>query len=228
MAELTEEQKEARRANLARARAARTTRRTEAAAAPSDEALLSAAPVAVLDAPERPDPKVAAQAAFDRRNRLLAGLDAETAALITDEQLATIEAEEQAKAKAKRVKQALDDARNVLRQQAEVDHDLIPAARLLDDAARKRMFEPVTFKVHLPHGGAGHGEAFLRVDGFRYRDGETYTRPRHVFESLQPMLYNVHLHELRFSMLNQNDSMNSAKARLGEIIPRFEVPTNGA
>jgi hypothetical protein len=42
------------------------------------------------------------------------------------------------------------------------------------------------------------------------------------------MLYNVHLHELRFSMLNQNDSMNSAKARLGEIIPRFEVPTNGA
>lgn len=228
MAELTEEQKQKRRDNLAKARAARKSRAT---AAPSgdadgaDGALLSAS-VAELDqflAEARP---VLDDAAAERRRRLLADLDPEIAALVSDEQLAQIEAEERAKAKATRVAQALKDARAVAHQQALIENDLIPADRLRSEAEKRRMMEPVTFEVHVPSGGAGdprRAPAGFTVDGFRYQNGRRYTRPRHIFESLQEMHYRVHLAEVRFSTLNQQEKGNSAPEVLARTIPRFEV-----
>ena len=212
-----------------RRKAALARKERRATAAPSgttdsaDEALLRA-PIAelVLDEVRPALDEVAAA----RRRRLLADLDPEIAALVSDEQLAQIEAEERAKAKATRVAQALKDARAVAHQQALIENDLIPADRLRSEAEKRRMMEPVTFEVHVPSGGAGDprlAPAGFTVDGFRYQNGRRYTRPRHVFDSLQETHYRVHLAEVRFSTLNQQEKGNSAPEVLARTIPRFEV-----
>jgi hypothetical protein len=138
--------------------------------------------------------------------------------------LAEIEADEQKKAQDARVAQALKDVRSVVRQEALILNDMIPAAQLRSEAEKRRMNEPVTFEVRVPLGGAGHrGQAGIRVNGFLYQHGQRYTRPRHVFESLREMHYRVHLAEVQFSTLNQDEPGNSAKEVLGRTIPRFEV-----
>lgn len=173
---------------------------------------------------EEPPVDTIAVAAAERRKRLLGDLDAETAALFTDDDLIKIEAEEQAKAKAEQKKQALATIRATAKQIAQVEHDLISASVLRSDDDRRRLAEPVTFRVRLPGDGAGHrGQNGLRVDGFLYQDGREYTRPRAIFESLQANHYRAWLSEYQFRFLDQHKPGNSAAARLAETLPQFEV-----
>ena len=196
-------------------------RRAAAATAPlglgviddADEELLRQ-PVAAID-PE---------AAAARRHRLLGDLDAETAALFTDEELEKIEVEERAKALAEQKKQAMADVRAVARQRARVEHDLIAPSVLRSEAERRRLAEPVTFRVSLPGDGAGHtGQNGFRVDGRLYQDGQTYTEPRAIFESLLSNHYRARLNEVQFKTLDQHKAGGSAREVLAQTLPSFEV-----
>lgn len=162
--------------------------------------------------------------AAERRKRLLGDLDPETAALFTDEDLEKIETEERAKARAEKRKQALADVRATAQQMARIEQDLIAPSVLRSDEDRRRLAEPVTFRVRLPGNGAGHhGQNGLRVDGFLYQDGRTYTRPRAIFESLQANHFRAWLSEMQFRLLDQHKPGGSAIERLAETLPQFEV-----
>lgn len=171
---------------------------------------------------------VIAPGAAERRKRLLGGLELERAALVTDEDLEKIEAEEREKALAEQKKQALADVRAAARQIARVEHDLIAASVLRSDDERRRLAEPVTFRVRLPGDGAGHrGQNGFRVDGFLYQDGQTYTRPRAIFESLQANHYRAWLSEIQFKTLDQHKLGGSAVEVLAQTLPHFEVSHAG-
>lgn len=167
--------------------------------------------------PEPPDPET-------RRARLLEGVDPDIARLISDDELDIIEADERQKAADERKKQALASVRATLKQRARVENDLISADVLRSDAERKRLLEPVTFTVRLPNDGAGHhGRNGIRVDGFLYQQGHTYTRPRGVFETLRDIHFRSHLNEVQFRTLDQHKPGQSAREIIGDLIPRFEA-----
>ncbi len=218
--QLSEEQREKLRERLKLAR--------EAKAARSGEL--------IGDEPDEPEPQpedvpddegldwTTQEPGIDRRERLLEGIDPEIAKLITDAELDQIEEEEREKAEAERKKKALGLVRDSLRQKARLENDLIDASVLLTAAEKKRLAEPVTFKVQVPGDGAGHhGQAGFRVDGFLYQNGRTYTRPRAVFDSLQANHYRTHLNEIEFRTLDQHKQGNSAREVLARTIPQFEV-----
>lgn len=213
---MTPERRAVLTANLARGRETAAANRAAKAAATdtSDEALLRSAPAMPAGIEE-------AQA---RRQRLLGGLDAETAALFTDEELENIEREERVRAAAEQKKQALTDIRATARQRARVEHDLIAPSVLRSEAEQRRLSEMVTFRVVLPGDGAGHrGPNGIRVDGRIFQDGQTYTEPRIVFESLLPNLYRAWFNEYQFKTLDQHKPGHTATERLGDMIPQFEV-----
>ena len=209
--ELTPEQKERARANLAAAREAKM-----AKMAAADEGAL-AAPAAV-DEPEVAEP--VESVAAERRRRLLADLPAEIAALVSDDELAAIEAEETQKALAEQKKQALSDVRSMARQYARIEHDLIPSDVLRSEEERKRLAEPVRIRVNLPEGGGAQG---FRIDGRLLRQGMEYTVSRAVFESLQSTFYRMHLSEVEFSTLDQQKRGNTAREVLSRRRPSLEV-----
>ena len=159
------------------------------------------------------------------RSRALEGIDPEIAALFSDEELAKYEAEENQKAAAERKKRALEEIRENMRQRARVSENLIAASVLRSDAEKKRLAELVSFKIDMPNNGAGHnGRNGIRIDGFLYAQGQVYTRPRAVFETLQSIFYKAWLQEITFTTLNQNQPGMSALEVLSRQIPRFEVP----
>lgn len=209
---LTEEQREARRANLARGR-------LTAAANRAKKALSSA------EAPSEPGHgNSSLTLALPDRERLLFGVDPEIARLITDEELTAVAEEERAKAGAEQKKKALADVRAAARQQAMAEHDLIAASALLSDTERKRLAKPVTFRVNLPGDGAGHvGRNGFRVDGQLFQVGQTYTRSQAVFESLRANHYRTWLQEIQFRTLDQHKPGNSAVEIMHRTGPRFEV-----
>lgn len=214
---LSEEVKQKMREGRKRARLERQERR--------DREALSATVAEVVDdvTPLPAGPIVEDERAL-RRQRLLGDMDPETAALFTDEELEKIEREEKEKALAEQKRQALADVRAIARTNAQVEHDLIPAATLRSEAEQKRMMEPVTFRVNIPGEGSGHrGQAGFRVNGRLYQNGREYTEPRHVFNSLFEMHYRVHLGEVKFRTLDQHKIGNSAVEVLGRTIPQFEV-----
>lgn len=211
---LTDEQK----AVMAAGRKAAAARKAlEAAAAPP--------PREVYDVPDdeawtEPTGTVTVRVADERRERLLQGIPADIAALITDDELARIEAEERKRAIEERTKKALDTVRTQLRQRARVENDLISPDVIRSDADRKRLAERVKFKVTLPEGGGARG---FRVDGRVFQHGQTYTESRAVFESLQANHYQTWLSEVKFRTLDQHKPGQSAKELMGTLAPRFEV-----
>jgi hypothetical protein len=187
---------------------------------PLPDAAMDSAESAASTVPSMLDYTPTNDEALARRARLLADLPPEIADLVTDEELAKIEAEETQKALAEKKKRALSDIRALARSHAQVEHDLVPADVLRSDDERRRAAELVTFKVNLPDGGGAPG---FRVDGFMYEQGRTYTRPRAVFESLQANHYVTHLWETRFSALNQSERGRSAPELMSRNPPPFEV-----
>lgn len=195
------------------------------------EAKLAAATEATEDVPDSVpvEESVVSTVSNPLRTRTLEGIDPEVAALFTDEELAKYEEEENAKAAAERKKKALEDIRANLRQKARVAENLIAASVLRSDAERKRLAELVTFKIDMPGNGAGHnGKNGIRIDGFLYAQGQVYTRPRAVFETLQSIFYKAWLQEVTFTQLNQNQRGMSPQEILARQIPRFEVPRQQA
>ncbi len=230
MAETPEERKARLKAQLDKGRATRAaniaTRKAEAVmpAHPivEDEELPSMRPIL---APSEDGAETEGSSGRDeRRLRLLEGIDPAIADLISDAELDDIEAEERGKAEAERKKRALASVRESLRQKARVENDLIAADVLLSDEEKRRRAEPVTFKIDLPDEGSGHrGRNGMRVDGFLYQQGQTYTRPRAVAESLRSNHYQTWMSEIRFSTLNQSKRGKTAVEIAGHLIPPFEV-----
>ncbi len=180
--------------------------------------------LSMADPEEEPVPVKEPDEAARRRQRLVGDLDPETAALFTDDELAKIEKEERVKASEEQRKLALADVRAAARQIARVEHDLIHPSVLRSESDQKRLAEPVRFRVRLPGDGAGHhGRNGLRVDGFLYQQGQTYERPRAIFESLQANHYLTWKNEIQFKTLDQHKLGNSATEVLAASMPQFEV-----
>lgn len=226
--ELTEEQKAARRAALAKGRKTAAANREIARAAINSAtakavaALEAAPPTLPVDAvAEVAEPEVAVS---DRRERLLQGIDPDIAKLITDSELDMIELQEREKAEAERKKNALATVRETLRTRARIENDLIAADVLRSDEEKKRLAEKVTFRIVVPNDGSGHrGRSGIKVDNRLFEQGRVYTETRAVFESLQYMHYRAWLNEVEFRTLDQHKPGQSAKETLGHTIPRFEI-----
>src|SRR5215472_7087006 len=169
-------------------------------------------------------------AAAERRRRLLPNLDPALAARITDEQLEEIELKAKQRAEDTLLKQALDEARETAAQHARVAAGLIPAEVLRTEAELKRMNEPIRFIVDVPLGSMPEGKEGIVVNGFMYRNGVEYTRPRHVYDSLARTMYLAHLSELMFELNNQDKPGRSAKEVLARTMPRIllEEPAHAA
>lgn len=194
-------------------KAARAAKQAAQAAAPAEDA----ADEALLQAPvEAVDEDVRAE----RRRRLLADVPAETAALITDEELEKIDREETERALAEQKKQALADVRSIARQYARIEHDLVPADVMRSEEERKRLAEKVRIRVDLPEGGGALG---FRIDGRLLRNGQEYTVTRAEFESLNYSFFRAHLSEVQFSTLDQHKRGNSANEVLSRRRPQLEV-----
>ncbi len=162
----------------------------------------------------------------ETRATLPAATDAERRkhSRISDAELAAIEAEEDAKADQEAKKRELAEAREEARQRARVRKGLVPASVLRSEAEQKYLNEPVTFRVNLPGGGAGHnGQNGFRVNGRLFQNGLTYTVPRHEFLSLYRGHYLAWLNEVRFRTLDQHKPGNSAEDVVARTIPPFEV-----
>ncbi len=159
-----------------------------------------------------------------RRAKWTAGLPADVAALITDAEIAEMEAAELKAAVDERKKQALAAIRAQMRHEARVENDLIAASTLRTDAEKARLLQKGKIRINVPLNGSGNpakGSAGFRVDGRVYSNGNEYVVTRAEYESLLPNHFGQWLSELRFSTLNQSDG-ESARAILGRQIPDFE------
>jgi len=154
------------------------------------------------------------------RAEKLEGIDPAVAELITDAELEEIEREEREVAQAQRKKKALASVREAMKQKARVENNLVSANVLLSDAEKKRRNAQTTFRINLPRGGGALG---LRVDGFLYQQGTTYTRPVAVAESLANQHYRVWLEEIKLTTLDQHKRGNSAVELAGQKIPPFYI-----
>lgn len=176
-----------------------------------------------VSAPVTADVSGDAEAAAERRRRLLGDISAADAALFTDEDLLKIEQAADAKAKKARKANALRDVEAAALMYANVGEGVLPQSVLRDDSELKRMNEDVTFRIIVPLGGAGAGRVGIRINQFLYEYGRTYTRPRHVFESLHEIIYRSNLQEVRFRTLGQDEPGQSPVEVLGRTMPQIEV-----
>ena len=157
------------------------------------------------------------------RQRLLAGIDPETAALFSDEELAAIEREEQEKAKAEARKAALAEIRATARHRARVEQDLISPATLRSDEEQRCLAELVTFRIDVPTEGSGHqGRVGIYINGRCYANG-IHTEPRAIFETLQDINFRAIKNEFMFVTNNQEKPGRSAVQVLGRTLAPFEI-----
>lgn len=183
MPELTEEQKQKRRENLAKARAARGKNR----------------PMPVTKVPEQVAETIVREPVFapgvaDPFDAFVASLDSETRRILNDLELRAIF--EAQKKKAAEEKKAITQ-RRVAEQalhHAKVDAGLLPTTAIVHADWKKRMDEMVTFTVDLPE----MGDWGLRVDGKIIHHGETITCTRAQYLSYAEMCWRNRQVELDF------------------------------
>lgn len=159
-----------------------------------------------------------------RRAKWLVGIPADVAALITDDEIDRMEAEENAKAEEERKKKALEQVRLSMRHHARVENDLMDASTLRTKEQREWLAEKGKITINLPLNGSGdpaRGPNCFRVNGRVFSNGHEYEVTRAEYQSLAYNHYGQWLHELRFSMLSQSDG-ESAKAVLARQIPAFD------
>lgn len=169
----------------------------------------------------------AAPPALDRealRAKWTQGIPADVAALISDEELQRMQAEEDAKAVEERKKRALEAIRAQMRHEARVENALIDASTLRSQEERAWLMQKGRVRINVPLDGSGdpaRSPAGFRVDGRWFTNGLEYDMTRAEFISLHANHYGVWLHQLRHTMLNQTDG-ESARAVLARQIPEFE------
>lgn len=156
--------------------------------------------------------------ATERRRRLLADVDPETAELFTDEELAAIEAAEEKKANDERKSLARKDIAARAKMLAQVKNLTLPPSVLRDDDLARYLNEEVTDRLDLPPGSMPPGKEGISVNGFMYQNGRTYTRPRHVWQSLWRTQYDLTLRELMFELNNQDKPGRSAREVLHRTV----------
>ncbi len=195
---------------------------TEPVQPPADEPPAPEAPPPAE--PYAPTPDTPAPGEAIDRAKWTAGLPPDVALLITDAEIAEMEAAESKRAVDERKKQAIEAIRAQMRHEARVENDLIAASTLRSDAEKAWLMQRGMIRINVPLNGSGNpakGSAGFRVDGRVYSNGNEYPVTRAEYLSLLPNHYGQWLSELRFSTLNQADG-ESARAILGRQIPEFE------
>lgn len=215
---MTEEEKQRRRDNLAKAREARATKRAaEQGERDAYEALQTSTEVNHIE--QEPKPNIA-----ELRDRLLFGLDPAVAAKVSDERLLEIDAKARADAEAEEMERTLKNVEALAKHQARVDHGLISAKTLRTKAEKERLAQRVKVRISVPSEGSGHnGQAGMRVDGVLYQNGSTPSLSRAQMESMQETQYRCYLNEVRFRTLDQHKPGNSAVEVVGRTIPQFVI-----
>lgn len=220
---MTEEQRQARRDNLARARKIQAEKRQERESAREAGAENMAAKLTEEETPAVPverapdilgwreDEAEAAEAPVEEPDltpfqRFVVSLDSETRELLSDDDLIGIWEEQQAKARAEKkaaVKKAATERALIA---ARIEEGVIAPKTAAEIAWKRRMEEPVEFTVRMPIGGGiadagfqvGPVDIGLRWDGQIYEDGKTYVMPRARYESMRSALFIAHQNELLF------------------------------
>ena len=202
---LTEEQKEKRRANLAKAREARKSRSEKRADSVSQT--LETAYEAALEEEIFPVQGPAPDGEFEELKivvpaeepetpftRFLETLDAETRGLLDDAELRAIFDDQQMKARAERRAEVKKLAQAQALEAARIAEGVIAPKDAAALEWGKRMKEKIRFTVDLPE----MSDIGLRMDQHIYLHGHTYTVSRAQFESMRSMVYQAQQGELAF------------------------------
>lgn len=210
---MTEEQKAAKLAQLAKGRETAKRNREAAAAAakvaPAPENLKSAEPEAeeeyypppviaeggmAVEEPEG-DPEPVETTPFQR---WVLSLDSETRDLLDDSDLVEIWTAQQEKAKAERKAAVKKAASASALQTARIAEGVTSPASAEEIAWKARMAEPVDFVIEMPHVGEGVADIGMRIDQKIYLEGVRYTLPRAQYDSMRYNLWLARQNELLF------------------------------
>lgn len=138
------------------------------------------------------------------RDSLLAGLSDETRALLSDEDIDEILADERRRAAEEQKKEARTKAREEIRHRMRVEHGLLSAETLRSRAENERLKSKVRIRFELPGDGAGHqGANGIRIDGRLYAVRTWHTVSVAEYESIREMHYNAWINETQFKTLDQ-------------------------
>ena len=210
--EMTEEQKATARDNLARARAARR----EKLEARSAE-LVEEEPEAHVIAPQEDVewvPWVPVEEPKDEaRDKLLAAIDPDIAALFTPDEIAAIIGKATENALNEKKAQARKTLEARAKTQARVEQGLVSQDVIRTAEEQARMDELVTWRCRLPDSG---DERLLRIDGRIIRHDQVVTTSRAEFASAAEMMYRAWHTELRFKGLKPREQMRDFQS--------FELP----
>ena len=210
--EMTEEQKATARDNLARARAARR----EKLEARSAE-LVEEEPEAHVIAPQEDVewvPWVPVEEPKDEaRDKLLAAIDPDIAALFTPDEIAAIIGKATENALNEKKAQARKTLEARAKTQARVEQELVSQDVIRTAEEQARMDELVTWRCRLPDSG---DERLLRIDGRIIRHDQVVTTSRAEFASAAEMMYRAWHTELRFKGLKPREQMRDFQS--------FELP----
>lgn len=198
---MTDEQKEARKAEILK-------RRQKARSAE----LIDDEPEFVPVESNQPGPEPEAPPVYEpednwpeRRRVLLQGMDPATAALITDDKLREIETKVAKKAHDERLKAALEKLEDDMLHRARVEENLLSASTLRTMEEREYLATKIRVRFALPDEGSGHqGRNGFRVDGRIYENNMWHEMTVAEMLSLRETHYNCHINEVRFSTLDQS------------------------
>lgn len=184
---MTEEQKAARIAALAKGRATAAANRAKAkeAAEAEVEEIFEAPAVAVAEPIEPAVEEIGEPAPLDDFGRFLLTLDAETRGLLSDVDLRVIYEVETKRALEEKKAQAKLAVKARAERHAKAVAGLTPAASLEQQAWQDRMNEKVRFTPDLPE----FGDVGLRIDQMIYIHGRTVTVTRAQYDSYRDIVY---------------------------------------
>jgi hypothetical protein len=190
----TEEEKQvARERSLARRAAAPVAAEVENFAPPQP------APGGVVIEPEIPEAVELDDGRDPAFARFVDGLDTETRAMFSIDEIGEIFAQQKLKAEAEKKAARKKALTEKALHGARIEAGLVPTSSQDERERQDRMAEMVTWRVDLPDEGAGiNGLKGIGIDQMIYVDGTTYTTTRAVFETCRDIMYRSWQHESQF------------------------------
>lgn len=217
-----EERKERKEQQIAAARATLAARRESQAQEPatldegmmaSDEPPIEEAEGGVIAPVSEPEPAPA-------RNSLLAGLDPELAAELSDDELQQIMAEAMVAARAEMKAEKKRRAKEAALKIARARVGLTPGRQIAAEKEDARLNEIIMHRIDIPEAGAvsptGQPEG-IRIDQKLYRLGVTYPMTRAVFETIRDIENKAWMSEALFEGKRRNH-YNRARGRYEQAI----------